>query len=250
MQPNENDKFSRMLIGIFEVYGRPAPSAEAQAVWWRILRVHALADVSQAFGTYTRTEPKFGPTPAQILALLGEGQGDDRPTADEAWATALGALDEADTVVWTEETAQAFEAARPVLDLGDKVGARMAFKGAYERLVEAARRDGRSMAVRVSLGWDQNRRVAAVNAAVTAGRLPAPQAAALLPPPDDGAPLDANAIAQLDELRRMMAAWRNKRSAPTVAERAGAVARRQHAELLAAHDAKVAAYQAQQGKTA
>jgi hypothetical protein len=155
---------------------------------------------------------------------------------------ALGSLDEADTVVWTEETAQAFAAARPVLDLGDKVGARMAFKGAYERLVDAARRDGRPMAVQVSLGWDQNRRIVAIDAAVTAGRLPAPQAAALLPPPDDGAPLDANATAQLAELRRLMATWAGKSGAPTTGERATAAAKRQHAELLAAHDAKVAAY--------
>src|SRR6185312_1858153 len=247
MQPNENDKFSRMLIGIFEVYGRPAPSAEAQAVWWRILRVHALADVSQALGTYTRTEPKFPPTPAQILALLGEGQGDDRPTADEAWATAIGALDEADTVVWTEETAQAFEAARPVLELGDKVGARMAFKGAYERLVEAARRDGRLMAVQVSLGWDAERRITAINAAVTAGLLPASEVAGLLPPPDDVGPVDPQAIAQLAKLRQMIAAWGSE--TVTTAEKVSA-AQARHARLLADSDAKVAAFQVRQGKAA
>jgi hypothetical protein len=226
-----------MLTGIFEVYGRPAPSAEAQAVWWRILRNYALADVSQAFGVYTRTEPKFPPTPAQVLALLGEGQGDNRPTADEAWAIALGACDEADTVVWTEETAQAFDAARPVLDLGDKVGARMAFKGAYERLVEAARRDGKPMTVRVSLGWDGERRVAAINAAVTSGLLPVPQAAAFLPAPDGGDRVDANVAAQIDGLRR---ALDQKRDGPTAADRASTRERSRHAQLLAEHDAKLA----------
>lgn len=246
MQPNESEKFSRMLAGIFEVYGRPAPSAEARAVWWRMLRTHALADVGQAFGTYTRTEPKFPPTPAQILAMLGEGQGDNRPTADEAWATALGAADEADTVVWTAETAQAFAAARPVLELGDKVGARMAFKGAYERLVDAARREGKPLAVQVSLGWDVERRVTAITAAVTAGLLPAPQAAALLPAPDEALPDDTHARAQIARLRHMMADWSAKPMGTTTAEREQAAARRRHAELLAAHDAKVAAASAEQ----
>lgn len=244
MQPTENEKFSRMLIGIFEVYSRPAPSAEAQAVWWRVLRSYALSDVSQALGTYTRAEPKFPPTPAQILALMGEGQGDDRPTADEAWAIALGACDEADTVVWTEETAKAFEAARPVLDLGDKVGARMAFKGAYERLVDVARREGRPKSVRASLGWDLDRRAAALSAAVTAGLLPAPEVAGLLPPPDDAAPVDADAAAQIADLRRLLAESSRRTS---VAESASAEAKHRHAQLLATHDAKLAAAKASQG---
>lgn len=240
MQPSDNDAFGRLLAGVFEVYNRAAPSAEAKVVWWRILQDYPLAAVSQALGVYTRTEPKFPPTPAQILELLGQGHGDNRPTADEAWAVALGARDEADTVVWTEETAQAFAAARPVLDLGDEVGARMAFRGTYDRLVAAARRAGRAMSVHVSLGWDADRRAVALESAVNAGLLPAPAAAALLPPSADAAPSDPDAAAQIDAIRKMLAGL----PAPqTIAERASAAARARHADLLATHDAKVAAYQ-------
>ena len=65
-----------------------------------------------------------------ILDRVDEAVG--RPAANEAWAAALEALDEAKTVVWTDEMAQAWGVARPIAAAGDLVGARMAFIGAYE----------------------------------------------------------------------------------------------------------------------
>ena len=47
---------------------------------------------------------------------------------------ALLSSDESDTVVMTDEIQLALGAARPVLDLGDKVGARMAFISAPSKL--------------------------------------------------------------------------------------------------------------------
>lgn len=111
-------------------------------------------------------------------------QGSGRQSANEAWATALGALDERNTLVWTEEMGQAWAAARPIMDLGDKVGARMAFIAAYERLVKISRDEGRPVKWTVSLGWDMDLRKQTLEQAVTAGMLPAPQAMALLPPPE------------------------------------------------------------------
>lgn len=240
MNPNDNDAFGRMLAGIFEVYNRAAPSAEARAVWWRILRPFSLEAVSQALGTYTRTEPKFPPTPAQVLALLGKGDGDNRPTADEAWAIALTSHDEAATVVWTQETAEAFAAARPVLDLGDEVGARMAFKAAYDRIVAAARRDGRPPEWTVSLGWDVKRRAAALESAVSAGLLPAPSVAALLPPPEPKTEDDkANAAKVRAMLGKVLA---DAAQLPTAAERRSVAERDRTASLKAEAEAKVRAF--------
>lgn len=223
MDAQDNIAFSKTLTGVFEVYTRPAPSAEAKSVWWRILAPYSLAAVSQALGAYTRANPSYPPTPAAVLELLGQGSGDARPAADEAWAVALAGRDEADTVVWTAETAAAFAAARPVLEMGDEVGARMAFKGAYERLVAAARREGRAPAWQVSLGWDETRRVAPLERAVSAGLLPAPVAAQLLPAPKAEAPADSDAAAQIAKLRAMLAdavggAERRRRAAEKAAE--------------------------------
>ncbi|MFJ2362484.1 hypothetical protein ACIPIN_01990 [Pseudomonas sp. NPDC087697] len=102
-----------------------------------------------------------------LAAILQRVQAaDGRPGKDEAWAIALTAGDEIETVVVTAEIQQAMTAAVPILRLGDKVGARMAFMSAYERLVSAARADAVPTTWSVSLGFDPTRRVAAIESAV------------------------------------------------------------------------------------
>lgn len=120
-----------------------------------------------------------------ILDRVDEAVG--RPAANEAWAAALEALDEAKTVVWTDEMAQAWGVARPIAAAGDLVGARMAFIGAYERLVRDAREAGAMPVVTVSEGWDKDQRIAAVEKAARLGYLPQEQARAYLPAPQQPA---------------------------------------------------------------
>lgn len=126
-----------------------------------------------------RKELKGRLTLAAVLERVEEEDG--RPGSDEAWAIALASLDEAETVVWTDEMAQAFEIARPVLEARDKVGARVAFRDAYERLVRDARGAGITSRWIVSLGHDELRRAAALQGAVTAGRLSTDTAMRYLP---------------------------------------------------------------------
>lgn len=99
---------------------------------------------------------------------------------------ALVAEDESSTVVWTEETARAFDIARPALEIRDKVGARMAFKAAYDRLVQDARDRKEPARWSASLGWDAEQRRHVLENAVQAGRLTHKHAVGLLPPPGDG----------------------------------------------------------------
>lgn len=91
---------------------------------------------------------------------------DGRPGKDEAWSIAMAASDEFDTVLLTPEIRQAMTASGPILEAGDKVGARMAFLSAYERLVSSARTEGLPLKWEVSLGYDQARRVQAIESAV------------------------------------------------------------------------------------
>lgn len=112
-----------------------------------------------------------------LAAILQRIQAaDGRPEPNEAWNIALAASDEADSVVMTEEIQLALGAARSVLDAGDKIGARMAFLSAYARFVDAARREARPVKWSLSMGYDSQRRIAAVEDAARLGRLPAPQA--------------------------------------------------------------------------
>ncbi|WP_426201062.1 hypothetical protein [Pseudomonas sp. TWP3-1] len=97
---------------------------------------------------------------------------DGRPGKDEAWAIAMTANDEFETVVLTNEIQLALAAAKPILDAGDKVGARMAFISAYERLVGQAREDTKQVNWHVSVGFDANRRTQAITKAVQMQRIP------------------------------------------------------------------------------
>ena len=246
MHSRDVSAFAELLAGVFDAYNRVAPQPATQMLWLRMLEPYDFAAVSAAFSQYVANEAKFPPTPAQILALLGHGAGDNRPSADEAWATALLSRDEAETVVWTQETAQAFAACRTVLDLGDEVGARMAFKGAYDRLVSRARNERRPVAWNASLGWDADRRERALTAAGNAGLLPGPHVAALLPPPTAVAGMDDDGTAaeNITRLRQMLAkAMSPSEKRRRAAEEASQAERDRLNALKAETAAKVAQHQ-------
>lgn len=113
---------------------------------------------------------------AAVLQRLDTGL----PSADEAFGMLVeGWRNEALTVVVPAIAMRAAgNGAQELYFCGDKTGARMAFKGAYERL--AANVQGKA-AWFVSAGNDRDQRSAAVMAAVKAGRLEQQQAAAYLP---------------------------------------------------------------------
>lgn len=100
-----------------------------------------------------------------------------RLAPNEAWAHAIRAQDERNTVVWTDEMRAAWQVAAPIMDARDKVGARMAFIDAYGRLVAEAREARRLPVMVVSIGWDVSQRAAALDQAVTQGLLTAEVAA-------------------------------------------------------------------------
>ena len=109
-------------------------------------------------------------TLAAILQRVNAADG--RPGRDEAWSIALQAGDEFDTVVMTAEIQKALSAASPILEQGDKVGARMAFLSAYDRHCAEARNQGAPVKWEVSLGFDPDRRRIAIENAQIQGLLP------------------------------------------------------------------------------
>lgn len=108
-----------------------------------------------------------------LAGILQRAQASDgRPGRDEAWSMALSSHDEAETAILSDEILQAMAVSRPIMEAGDKVGARMAFLSAYDRLVDEARRSAAPVRWTVSLGHDPQRRVQALEAAVRLKRLP------------------------------------------------------------------------------
>lgn len=113
---------------------------------------------------------QYAPKPADIVAQIEAGSPRlNRLSADEAWA--MMPSSEEDSIVWTDEMAQAFAIASPLLADGDRIGARMAFKGAYERLSEQNRALGKPVTWTVSRGWNADNLESVVKDAVRLGRL-------------------------------------------------------------------------------
>lgn len=144
-----------------------------------------------------RRELKGRLTLAEIVSRIDDG----RPGAEEAWA--MLPKDEDTSVVWTQEMIDAWSIARALIDEGEMVPARMAFKEAYLRLIAESRDEGRPVRWIPSLGHDKAGREEAVNRAVEQGRLTHEHAASLLPPPEGEAPfaeflLTGNVIPMLE----------------------------------------------------
>jgi hypothetical protein len=169
MQNADKAEFVKTLNLCYATLLKPLPPVESLSLWFTILEPYSIEQVRAALSQHMR-ESKFPPVPADVVTRLPK-ESDGRPDANEAWAIALRSRDERDTVVWTQECAEAFSIASSVLDGGDEVGARMAFKAAYERLIEKSRAAGAKPQWLMSLGHDPALREAAASDAVRTGRL-------------------------------------------------------------------------------
>jgi len=119
-----------------------------------------------------RRELRTRLTPAEVLARIDDG----RPGPQEAWA--MIPQNEADSVVWSEEMAQAWGKTRHT---DNKAAQKAAFCEVYARLVSDARAAGQPPKWTPSLGHDARTRESAITEAVKLGRLSAEHAADLLP---------------------------------------------------------------------
>ena len=125
--------------------------------------------------TKCRREIKGRLTLADIISRIDDG----RPGVEEAWA--MIPKSESETVVWTDEMAAALGVAQPLIDEGDLVAARMAFKEKYLSEVQSSRDQSKSVSWTVSLGYDQSGRMPALRKAADAGRISYQHAQKLIP---------------------------------------------------------------------
>jgi len=240
------DEFSVALDAVCSLLSRGAyvPSSTNTALFFRALARHDLVDVRAALDAHV-SDPKRGrfvPVPADILAQIeGLAADDGRPGPEEAWACALRSSDEAKTIVWTAEMAEAWAIARGVFEIGDEVGARMAFKESYVRLVEEARRARRPAHWLSSLGFDQQQRDEALIAAAAAGRIAAPELVALPAPEQAFAALASNTAAP-QGIREKLLALRDRLARRADEPSADSLARQRTVQLR-----EVAALRAQSG---
>ena len=171
MTLEEKEHVLRTLVATAEVMGGEMKPTTA-LVMAQDLDEYPFHEVMTALNR-VRKEATGKLTLKAIIDMLSPGR--DWLSANEAWSLALPAADERNTVVWTREARDAFNIALPLLEEGDKIGARMAFIAAYERSVSIAKAAGGAPNVEVSEGWDKQLRAVAVDQAVNRGLLPPPR---------------------------------------------------------------------------
>lgn len=198
------------LYATAEVLGSEIkPSAATLMI--RDLRDHKRGEIEQALAR-CRAEINGRLTLAAILERIPSANA--HLTPNEAWSVVLEAQDERRTILWTDEIATAAGVARPILDEGDRVGARMAFIAAYEREITVARVEGRGPRWWPSLGESKEMRREAIEKGIEKGLLSAPSIEHLLPAPEQ--PFEQpgsspeNVRAALDQVRAILSENRNQ----------------------------------------
>lgn len=208
MQPEDRKKFENALRDNFELAGAEPPSKTIFIKFWKLFEDWTIEQFVYAINEHERRSG-FRVKPADLFAIKKQLSG--MPTADEAWAIALQSYDENNTVVWTQQIANAYSASYEILAAGDKVGARMAFRSAYERECEL----DESLTWIVSLGHDPARRADAVHQAVTEGLLTDEAAQRYLPDNSPAGPiaglLTGNVVEfpQAEDIKNKLAGLRN-----------------------------------------
>ncbi len=180
MRDSDKSSFLKMLQATLALRDKAA-TTETVNLWWNLLCEYDFNDVEQAFIIFLKSkEGRFSPQPSNIIENIEAMRPDGRPGADEAWA--MIPMNEFTSAVMTQEMAEALHIAQPLLDSGDKIAARMSFREAYLRIVEANKRAGIKPSWFPSIGQDKEGRDAVLGEAVRLGRIGTEQAIGLLPP--------------------------------------------------------------------
>lgn len=155
----------------------------------------------QVLGALRRCMRELKPKQFSLAAVL-ERMDDGRPGPEEAWS--LVPKDEASSVVWTSEMAEAHGVAWALMLGGEFVQARMAFLERYRKLVQEARDARREVKWQFSPGLNKDGRELVVIDAVAKGRLTMAAAQGLLPYHHESEELTARLLSS-SEVRRLAA---------------------------------------------
>ncbi len=179
MSKPDKQRFSDAMDDLGVVYDKEI-SVAMKRIYWDDLGRFPIESLERAIQAHRRDSDRgrFFPKPADILARLGGDASHIPPEA--AWAIALESLNEDRTVIWTDEIQRARDAARPIWEIGDKYGARMAFVKAYEAILLSTATPPR---YHISVGNDASQRNDNTSQAVKNGLLTNEQAKHYLPPP-------------------------------------------------------------------
>ncbi len=169
---------SALLAMAYAVVNKPVPEVSVLKVIARDLISQFTDEQINAAIKRTMRECEWITLKVILERIPGVGVEDGRPEPEVAWAMCPKTEDV--SVVWTEEMAAAFGAARPLILDGDLIAARMAFRESYSSNLKLARAEARPVRWIVSLGWDKSDRVRSLSDAIQTKRITAQHAFGLL----------------------------------------------------------------------
>jgi hypothetical protein len=184
MTPHDAPRFFELLDLTYDMIGvGPAKviSPAAKAMFFQDLGRYPLELLEASLAAH-RQDPergKFTPKPADIIFQIERRRKVNWLSADEAWSQVPKI--EGMAGLLNDVSAQALAVATPLLNAGDETAARMAFKGAYNRLVELAKLERRGPQYWVSPGGSFEEQEAIRAEGVRQGLLAAPKPEAEAP---------------------------------------------------------------------
>lgn len=179
MNASDKQEFGVLLKATLEVYGTSLSPA-ATSIWWAALERYSIDQIRMALSQHVTTG-KFAPKPADVISAIHAQDG--RPGPEEAWT--LAPRNESETVVWNDEISYAWGIAARLIDSGDYVAARVAFKEAYDNAVRTSRNLGIPPRWYPTIGTDQHARDSAIAKAVGEGKITLTYAQKLVPDMSD-----------------------------------------------------------------
>lgn len=174
----EKRRFAALLTALSDYY-KSEISKGVMGLYWEGLRQYDYEAIEKAAWAHTQMPGDAGHWMPKISDLTKILAPNAWLAADEVWARMPKS--EADSAMMTKESAEAMGAATALLEIGDKVAARMAFKSAYDRLVDQAKAEGRAPVYFASFGTEKSHHSTMLANAVQAGQIELQHAIELAP---------------------------------------------------------------------
>lgn len=171
---NDEARFANVIFGLGDYYGKTISPAVV-GIYWGILKNYEFEEVDRAIKVILSNPESlpFMPKASEIIAAMPSKAGASWLSADEAWAHVVSAYDENNSVVFPSDEAQKawHQAAQPIFSQRDQSPARMAFRAAYDRLVNDARAQGIRPKAKFVAGFDPALRIEVANKYIALGVL-------------------------------------------------------------------------------
>lgn len=183
MLTNDFDLFNELFKTLADSYNKTLSALQLK-MYFKVLSKYPLEAIQIAAEAHLSDAERgrFMPVPADLIHQLEKMRFDDRPSAEEAWSTAIQAIDERVSFMWTEETQDAwYAAASELMAIGDKFNASRGFIQKYNDLVSVARLQAKPVVWIVAQGYDKDLRDQVIRQAHKDKKITTEHAKILLP---------------------------------------------------------------------